>query len=277
MSETEINKYQTGKVYKILNTLNNEVYVGSTYQKLSQRMTKHRNSVKDPHRNKNTFYTYIDTIGIEHFYIELIENFPCANKEELRAREGYWIRQIGTLNDKIAGRTPQQHYDDNKEKILERCKEHYENNKEEIQQRKKKYREENKEKIAEHKKQYYEENIDKIKEYKQNWHQQNREAVIEKAKKWNEEHREEKLEYYKQRYQNKKDEITQKNKEYREKNKELIAERKKEYYEANKEKFKAQQNEKIMCQCGVFYTKTNKCKHIKTKQHQAYEESITTS
>ena len=43
--------------------------------------------------------------GFDNFYIELIENYPCECKEEMAAREGYWIRQIGTLNATVAGRT----------------------------------------------------------------------------------------------------------------------------------------------------------------------------
>ena len=31
-------------------------------------------------------------LGVENFYIELIENFPCDTVEELRAREGHYIR-----------------------------------------------------------------------------------------------------------------------------------------------------------------------------------------
>ena len=45
------------------------------------------------------------TLGQYNCYIELVKAFPCNRKEELRAREGYWIRQIGTLNSHIAGRT----------------------------------------------------------------------------------------------------------------------------------------------------------------------------
>ena len=62
------------------------------------------------------FYTHIKQIGIDKFFIELIENFPCNNKEELNAREGFWIRPISTLNSQVAGRTTSQ----NKNKVHER-------------------------------------------------------------------------------------------------------------------------------------------------------------
>ena len=41
--------YQKGKNYKILNNVDNEVYVGSTVELLSQRMTKRRCSMQKKH------------------------------------------------------------------------------------------------------------------------------------------------------------------------------------------------------------------------------------
>ena len=55
-------------------------------------------------------------------YIELYENFPCDNKEQLNNREGKVIREIATLNKNIAGRTIKEYYEQNKENILEKKK-----------------------------------------------------------------------------------------------------------------------------------------------------------
>ena len=33
------------------------------------------------------------------------ENYPCENEEQLNKREGEIIREIGTVNKQIAGRT----------------------------------------------------------------------------------------------------------------------------------------------------------------------------
>ena len=38
-------------------------------------------------------------------YVELVENYPCANKEELRRREGQLQRSLPCVNVKVAGRT----------------------------------------------------------------------------------------------------------------------------------------------------------------------------
>ena len=43
--------------------------------------------------------------GFDQFFIELIEEYPCNTQIELLAREGHWIKEIGTLNETIQGRT----------------------------------------------------------------------------------------------------------------------------------------------------------------------------
>ena len=118
----------------------------------------------------------MDELGIDKFYIELVDDYPCNDKLELLAREGYWIKQIGTLNKQIQGRTKKEWREDNKEYIQEKRKE---------------YREENNDKIKEKKKEYYhshkEEDSQRCKEYYQN----NKETIISKAAKYRETHKEE--------------------------------------------------------------------------------------
>ena len=65
---------------------------------LSKRMVKHRSHAK----TKPDFLPltkFMNEIGIEHFYIELVEDYPCINKEHLNKREGELIRELGTLNE----------------------------------------------------------------------------------------------------------------------------------------------------------------------------------
>ena len=57
----------------------------------------------------------MNEIGVDKFSIELHEPYPCLSKEELHARENYWVRQLGTLNMVIPGRTIKQWREDNKE------------------------------------------------------------------------------------------------------------------------------------------------------------------
>ena len=95
--------YSKGKMYKVLTYIDDEIYVGSTIGTLGQRMAKHRGSIKrNPH---NKLYNHMNELGVNNFYIELIENFPCNDVYELRAREGHFIREIGTLNKNATSRT----------------------------------------------------------------------------------------------------------------------------------------------------------------------------
>ena len=154
--------YQNGKIYTIRckndDTL---IYVGSTCETLSRRLTTHRASYKA--NNSRFFYTFIDSW--EDWYIELYEECPCNTKEELRKREGEVIRSIGTLNYEIAGRTKKEYEDDNKLIRQSQKKIYYINNKDKIRE----YRENNIDKIKAKDKKYAENNKEKIKTYQKEY------------------------------------------------------------------------------------------------------------
>ena len=87
--------YSKGKIHKILNAIDDEIHVGSTIKTLSQRIAKHRSTMKTiPHYK---LYKHMHELDVDNFYIELIENYPCNDIYELRARNGYYIREIGTF------------------------------------------------------------------------------------------------------------------------------------------------------------------------------------
>ena len=78
-------EYQNGKIYKIWFDTNNDFYIGSTCQKLCQRMTHHKTDAKKyPDR---LLYEQMHLAGDEFTHITLIESYPCTNKDELRSRE----------------------------------------------------------------------------------------------------------------------------------------------------------------------------------------------
>ena len=99
-------------------------------------------------------YQEMKTLGEDKFYIELLENYPCNSKEELHQREGEYIRNMGTLNYQVSGRTRQEYREENREKEQLRHKVYYENNKEKELKRVKNYRENNVEKERERRKTY---------------------------------------------------------------------------------------------------------------------------
>ena len=129
--------YQNGKIYRIFNCVTDDVYIGSTTQLLCNRMKSHRLTSKygGDHENSKLIKCTREH-GIDNFYIELFEKYPCSSKEELFAREGYWIRnEKPSLNTNIAGRTDAEYAKDNKEKCDANKRRYYEKNKELIYQR----------------------------------------------------------------------------------------------------------------------------------------------
>ena len=54
---------------------------------LSRRMVQHRSDAKK-RPDIMPLTRKMNEIGIEHFYIELVEDYPCKNKEHLNKREG---------------------------------------------------------------------------------------------------------------------------------------------------------------------------------------------
>lgn len=156
--------YSKGKIYTIrCRTDDSKIYIGSTIQPLAVRFGAH----KRRSRTEETKKLYIEVNGDwDNWYIELYENYPCNSREELLKKEGEIIRQIGTLNSLIAGRSKKewyientdkkhQYYIDNINKILEQRKQHYIENSDKIKDYLKEYREKHKKEISEKRKEKY--------------------------------------------------------------------------------------------------------------------------
>ena len=95
---SEVNKYQYGKIYRIVNNIDNEVYIGSTCKTLNSRFSTCKTYANKETENRKLFI-HMRNLGIDNFRIELVEDYPCFSKEELLIREDYWLSEIGTLNE----------------------------------------------------------------------------------------------------------------------------------------------------------------------------------
>jgi hypothetical protein len=139
--------YENSQIYCIRNKIDNLIYIGSTCQPLYKRFHQHKIASK----NKSfKLYQHFKDIGIDNFYIELIESFPCENKNELRAREQYYCRDYNTFTNGLNKNCAIMDYDI-KEYHREYNKDYYINNVD---------------KFKEYNQKYYEKNIDKCKEYR---------------------------------------------------------------------------------------------------------------
>ena len=102
--------YRNGKIDCVRNKITNDIYVGSTCQPLSKTMAKNRSNTTHDVKNHLTFYKKMNELGVNNFYIELIEEYPCENNDQLRAREGHFIREVATLNGRIECRDQNEWY-----------------------------------------------------------------------------------------------------------------------------------------------------------------------
>lgn len=101
MSEQKIteNKYNRGKMYKIVSFQTDKCYVGSTCEQyLSNRLAGHRRNYKNHQNGKYHYVTSFDILKYDDACIVLIEDYPCENKYQLHSRERYWIEQSNCVN-----------------------------------------------------------------------------------------------------------------------------------------------------------------------------------
>ena len=224
--------YANGKIYTIRSFQTDKVYYGSTTQPLSKRFSKHKKDFKNYTQGNFSYISSFEILQYDDAYIELVENFSCENKEQLQKREGEIIRDNLTncANKRIEGRTGQQYYLDNKEKIDKQHKQYYSDNKAKIDARNKQWTEINKDKIKTIKQQYYLNNKDEIDARNQQYYLHN------------------------------KDEIDKKHQQYYLNNKDKIKIRSQQNYFINNK-------EKITCECGSIYTKHYQLVHFRTKKH----------
>lgn len=176
---TQDNRYAKGKIYRLVNSVDGEEYVGSTCDTLPKRKCKHKdNAKKKPTRR---IYEHLNAIGWDNVDIVLIEEYPCNNKMELERRERHFIEVLKpTLNKSIPTRTMKEYYTDNVDKIREYCQQ----NKDKIKERQRKYYQQNKDKINEKHREYRQQNKDKIKESTREYEQQNKDKIKERKREY---------------------------------------------------------------------------------------------
>ena len=160
------NKYHKGKIYSIRSPQTDKYYIGSTTQLLSKRLGQHKEKYKKFIGGLGHNISSFEIIKFDDCYIELLENYKCESKEELNKREGELIRFYidDVVNKCIAGRTKKQNYIDNRDKILEKCKQYQEINKDNIKEYNSDYYLANKDKIRDNVKEYQKNNRNKINE-----------------------------------------------------------------------------------------------------------------
>jgi hypothetical protein len=117
-----------GRVYSIRSHQTTDIYIGSTTQILSKRMADHRSNYK---KYLNGTFDYVSSFEILQYkdcYIELLFEGEFESKNALDRKEGEYQREMNCVNKNIAGRTPKERYEENKEKLLQKKKKYYVDN-----------------------------------------------------------------------------------------------------------------------------------------------------
>jgi group I intron endonuclease len=166
--------YEAGKIYKIV-CEDGKYYIGSTVRTLKARLTSHKHA--STRTQTNNAYNHIKTVGWDNVTIQLVELFPCENRNQLLERETWFISQckedtlcLNTRNPLTDDTTPEA-----KRAHKEKCKEYYQKHREEILQKRAEYQCENREKRSKYNREYRQQNAEKLKEYDKEYAEKYRE------------------------------------------------------------------------------------------------------
>lgn len=146
--------YQNGKIYKITCDENDLVYYGSTCSPLRKRFHDHKCCYKNYMKGGTAgVCRAFDIVKYDSCKIELVENYPCNDKIQLKTRERFFIENNKCHNKCVPTKTQK-----------ESSKDYYEKNIECLKYINLKYKRENKEKIQIKNKEYNEKNKELIKQ-----------------------------------------------------------------------------------------------------------------
>lgn len=243
-----MNKYQRGKIYKLISNQTDKVYYGSTIEdKLTKRLGGHRGKYRRWLNGKGEYVSSFEIVKYDDCRIILVENSPCNTKYELTAREQYHIDNNECCN-KLKAHTGLTR--------TEYTKKWYEENREIVLNKQSFFYKQNKDAVIKYQKQYHDMHKDKVKERMRNYYEQHKHDICDRARQYREENKEK---------------IIQSNKQYREKHKSNIQESDKRYREANKEVLKQKQIINYHCACGSVITRKGGLQeHFRSNKHQAY-------
>ena len=165
--------FSKGKIYKLVLNKTDDIYIGSCLVELSKRLYGHKSKSNKASSKK----LFLDDAIVT---IVLIENYPCENKNMLKARELYhitnnicininkpfvcdivygdgkeWNKQYNTDNIEHRHLIWNQYYTANKEIILKKAKQHRVINDDMIKSKRIKYRATHRDRINARKRELY--------------------------------------------------------------------------------------------------------------------------
>lgn len=113
------------KIYKITNSIDDKIYIGSTRQTLRKRMEGHKSEVRK--NNKKTLSQYMKGNGIENFNIELIKEIqvPTAKLAKIQEQVELWSIPLKQRLNDIRAHIPNKYYRGNIEAKRKNRRDYY--------------------------------------------------------------------------------------------------------------------------------------------------------
>ena len=81
-----------GIIYKVANSIDDKIYVGSTKESKEKRFRKHRLLAK--HGAMTDLHVHMRELGIDYFGIMALEVYECGSLQQLRQREEFWRQKL---------------------------------------------------------------------------------------------------------------------------------------------------------------------------------------
>jgi hypothetical protein len=111
--------YANGKIYKIVGS--GMTYYGSTCEStLARRLAYYVGKFKMYKCGKHHYVTSFDIFEHGDYAMTLVENFSCVSKDELHAKERYYIENNECINKYVPLGTNHEYYEQHKEYLDEK-------------------------------------------------------------------------------------------------------------------------------------------------------------
>lgn len=86
-----------GRVYKIVSALSDDIYIGSTFNKIHYRFRQHKNDFKkwnNDECSKCVFFPLFKKYGVKNFKIILIKEYEVIDRKHLLSKQQIWINKL---------------------------------------------------------------------------------------------------------------------------------------------------------------------------------------
>ena len=123
--------YSKGKIYKITNDYNDDVFVSFTCDTLVKKFSKHKSDMNHKGRMDNPLYKLMHEIGFERFRIQLVCDYPCEDRYQLTQKTCECIRLYGK-NLNLRGKEQLELKKQQKEEVIKQEQEKLEQKQEKI-------------------------------------------------------------------------------------------------------------------------------------------------